>query len=91
MIPLCGRGREEVIQAGKSGEKEVVEEIVRENGEEVSRTKISEKILLISCDQKDCARQQAIPEMGSGELAWPVQGTITLKVWPAVGYLPQGS
>lgn len=82
--------QEEVIQAGKSGEKEVVEEIVRENGEEVSRTKISEKILSYPVTKKIVRGSKQVPEMGSGELAWPVQGTITSRFGPRWGTYHRG-
>ena len=47
MIPRCAPWEEKkkkVTQEGKSGEKQIVEEIVRENGKIISRTKVSETI-----------------------------------------------
>jgi murein DD-endopeptidase MepM/ murein hydrolase activator NlpD len=82
--------QEEVLQAGKSGEKEVIEEITRENGEEVARTKISEKILSYPVTKKIVRGNKQVPEMGSGELAWPVQGTITSKFGPRWGTYHRG-
>ncbi len=71
--------QEKVTQAGKSGEKEIVEQITRENGQEVSRKKLSEVILSYPVTQKIIRGSKEVPAMGSGELAWPVQGTITSK------------
>lgn len=82
--------QETVTQAGQSGQKEVVEEIMRENGQEVSRRKISERILSYPVTRKLVRGSKQVPEMGSGELAWPVQGTITSKFGPRWGSYHRG-
>jgi len=71
--------QETVTQEGKSGQKEVTEQISRENGKEVSRTKLSEKIISYPVTKKITRGNKQVPEMGSGEMVWPVQGTITSK------------
>ncbi len=69
--------QETVTQEGKSGQKEIVEQIVRENGKEVSRTKISETIISYPVAKKIVRGSKEVPAMGSGTLAWPCQGSIT--------------
>jgi murein DD-endopeptidase MepM/ murein hydrolase activator NlpD len=71
--------QEKVTQEGKSGEKEIVEQVIRENGKEVSRTKISERVISYPVAKKLIRGSKEVPAMGSGELVWPVQGTITSK------------
>ena len=82
--------QETVIQAGKSGQKEIVEEIQRENGQEVGRRRLSEKILSYPETRKVVKGNKQVPEMGSGELAWPVQGTITSNFGPRWGTYHRG-
>ncbi len=71
--------QETVTQEGKSGQKQIVERITRENGKEVSRTRISETVISHPVPKKLIRGNKQVPAMGSGELAWPVQGTITSK------------
>jgi len=71
--------QEKVIQWGKSGQKEITEQIIRENGKEVSRIRISEKIISYPVTKKIIRGTKQIPEMGSGQMAWPVNGTITSR------------
>jgi murein DD-endopeptidase MepM/ murein hydrolase activator NlpD/phosphosulfolactate phosphohydrolase-like enzyme len=71
--------QEKVTQAGKNGQKEVIEEISRENGKIVSRAKVSEKILSYPVTKKVIRGSKQVPAMGSGSMVWPVQGTITSK------------
>lgn len=69
--------QEKVIQEGKSGEKEITEQILRENGKEVQRIKISEKIISYPVTKKIVRGSKQVPAMGSGQMVWPVQGSIT--------------
>jgi murein DD-endopeptidase MepM/ murein hydrolase activator NlpD len=71
--------QETVTQQGKSGQKEIIEQVVRENGKEVSRTRISETVISHPVPKKLTRGNKQVPAMGSGELVWPVQGTITSK------------
>jgi murein DD-endopeptidase MepM/ murein hydrolase activator NlpD len=69
--------QETVIQAGKSGAKEVVQEITRENGKEVSRVTLSEKVISNPVTKKISRGSKQVPPMGSDDMVWPTQGSIT--------------
>lgn len=69
--------QETVIQAGRSGQKEVTQTIIRENGKEVGRITVSERILSEPVTRKLVRGSKQVPPMGSDEMAWPVQGQIT--------------
>ena len=69
--------QESVSQPGRSGQKEVTQEITRENGKEVSRVTMSERILSYPVTRKILRGSKRAPTMGSGQMAWPVQGTIS--------------
>lgn len=81
---------ETVLQAGKNGQKEVTQIVTRENGEEVSRVTLSERILSYPVTKKVLRGSKLVPTMGSGEMAWPVQGTITSRFGWRWGSLHQG-
>lgn len=81
---------ETVIQAGQSGQKEVTQIIRREDGEEVSRSTLSEKILSYPVTKKIRRGSKLVPTMGSGEMAWPLQGTITSRFGPRWGSFHYG-
>jgi len=69
--------QEKVIQYGKSGSKEITETIVRENGKEVSRTRVQERIISYPVVEEIVRGTKQVPAMGSGKLVWPVKGTVT--------------
>lgn len=69
--------QEEVLQEGESGVKEVTQQIIRENGKEISRVTVSEKILSYPVTRKVVRGSKQVPPMGSGEMAWPVRGEIS--------------
>ena len=69
--------QERVTQEGVSGRKEITQEIARENGKEISRVTISEKVLSYPVTCKLVRGSKQVPPMGSGQMAWPVQGQIT--------------
>lgn len=69
--------QETVTQHGESGEKEVTQEITRENGRETSRVTMQERVLSYPTTEKITRGSKQVPKMGSGQMAWPVQGTIT--------------
>ncbi len=82
--------QETVSQAGKSGQKEITQKITRENGKEVSRINVGERILSTPVVRKIVRGSKQVPTMGSGDLAWPVQGTITSYYGPRWGRMHQG-
>ena len=69
--------QESVIQAGRSGQKEITQEITRENGKEISRLTLNERILSYPLTRKISRGSKQVPAMGSGQMAWPCQGTIS--------------
>ena len=81
---------ETVLQAGKNGQKEVTQIIKREDGKEVSRVTLSETILSYPVIKKILRGSKQVPTMGSGQMAWPVQGTITSRFGPRWGSFHNG-
>lgn len=69
--------KETVTQYGESGEKEITQEVTRENGREVSRTTLRERIVSYPVTHKVIRGSRQVPPMGSGQMAWPLQGQIT--------------
>jgi murein DD-endopeptidase MepM/ murein hydrolase activator NlpD len=69
--------QETVSQAGRSGSKEISQEITRENGKETSRVTLSEKILSYPVTKKVSRGSKQVPPMGSDDMVWPTQGTIS--------------
>lgn len=69
--------QETVLQDGKSGAKEVSQEVVRENGKEVSRVTLNEKVISYPVTQRISRGSKQVPPMGSDEMVWPTQGSIT--------------
>ena len=69
--------QESVIQAGRSGQKEITQEITRENGKEVSRVTLGEKIRSYPVTRKITRGSKQVPAMGSGQMAWPAQGSVS--------------
>ncbi|HHX28773.1 MAG: peptidoglycan DD-metalloendopeptidase family protein [Bacillota bacterium] len=69
--------QETVIQAGRSGSKEITQEIIRENGKEMSRVTLNEKLLSYPVTKKISRGSKQVPPMGSEDMVWPIQGTIT--------------
>ncbi len=81
---------EKVTQAGRLGQKEVTEEIVRENGQIVSRVILYENILSQPVPQKVLKGTKQVPDMSSGSMLWPLQGTITSRFGYRWGAFHQG-
>ena len=69
--------QERVLVEGKNGEKLVTQEVVRENGQEVSRRVVDERILSYPVTRKVVRGSKQVPPLGSGQLAWPVKGRVT--------------
>ncbi len=82
--------QETVLQAGKNGQKQITQEISRIDGNEVARVTIEEKVLSYPVIRKIIRGSKQVPAMGSGEMAWPVQGTITSKFGMRWGRLHAG-
>jgi len=66
-----------ITQAGRNGQKEIVVEISRVNGEEVSRKLLSETLLSNPVTQIVVQGTKVVPDRGTGRLVWPVVGKIT--------------
>lgn len=82
--------QETVVQEGKNGTKEITQEISRENGKEVSRVVVKEEISSYPVTKKVIRGSKQVPAMGSDEMAWPVQGTITSNYGWRWGSFHQG-
>ncbi len=65
----------EITSPGLEGEKEVVSQVVTENGEEVERILVSEEIITEPQAQVETIGLKEPPSpIGTGRLLWPVQG-----------------
>lgn len=69
--------QETVTQRGVNGQKQITQEVTKENGKEVSRVTMGEQILSYPTTQKITRGSKQVPTMGSGQMAWPVQGSIS--------------
>lgn len=61
-----------VERAGVPGSKQVVEEVVRENGRVVRRTVVGERVLKPPQEQVVVQGTRAAPAVGTGVLGWPL-------------------
>ena len=69
------KGEQTVRSSGVNGQKQVVAEIVRQNGMEVSRKEISAKILSNPVNQVVIKGTRAVPALiGTGTYIYPVRG-----------------
>ncbi|HHY34729.1 MAG TPA: M23 family metallopeptidase [Firmicutes bacterium] len=69
--------QERVLVEGKNGQKLVTQEVIRENGQEVSRRTVDERILSYPLTRKVVRGSKQVPPMGSGQMVWPVKGRVT--------------
>lgn len=75
------RGQEQVKKAGVTGQKEVQYRIVEKNGQQIAKDVLAEKVTkepverIVSRGTKTMIASRG--DGGSGELAWPIQGTIS--------------
>ncbi len=69
----------DVLEKGKDGTKEITYHITRESGLEVTRNKVSEKVVEEPVTQLEVHGTAQVPNMGSGRFEWPVEdgGEIT--------------
>ena len=68
-----------VKQRGIPGYKEVVVEIHRKDGREVQRRILSEKIISEPVKQVVVRGSKLVPDLGTGQFAWPSPGSITSR------------
>ncbi len=68
------RTQTRVAEEGEFGRREVVYEVTRENGMEISEEKISEEIVKEPRNEIVAKGTANIPARGTGNFIWPVQG-----------------
>ncbi|MFM1653517.1 LysM peptidoglycan-binding domain-containing M23 family metallopeptidase [Brevibacillus sp. B_LB10_24] len=71
------KGETKIIQQGKEGKKLVRYQIVMENGQEVSKEVIDEKVLEKPVTKIVERGTKVIPSRGTGRLSWPAKGYIS--------------
>ncbi len=64
----------EVKEVGSDGEKEIVYQVERENGIEIERKVISEKVIKEPEPQVEIKGLKEPPSIGTGQFVWPVRG-----------------
>lgn len=80
-----------IQQRGRAGSKEVTWEIIRENGREVERKLLAEKVLAEPVTQVVAIGTKLPVAQGTGELRWPMnRGSITSRYGYRRGRLHQG-
>ena len=80
-----------VKSKGTNGEKDVVAEVVRNNGIEVSRTEISSTILAQPVSQVVLiGTKEPPPLIGTGNFIYPIRGTLTSRFGTRWGRLHSG-
>ncbi|MEW5919508.1 MAG: M23 family metallopeptidase [Bacillota bacterium] len=67
-------GQTKVLEKGVFGSRDVVYEVIRENGQEISREIVSSEIITEPVIQKVAQGTASIPSRGTGSFNWPVQG-----------------
>lgn len=65
--------QKEVLVEGREGEKELIYHVARENGQEVSRVKVSERIVEQPVTQVESWGTAQVPSVGTGQFIWPVE------------------
>jgi len=76
-----------VKQRGVYGQVEITELIRRINGRVVAREKVSEQLIRPPVEQIEVVGTKQIPELGTGQLVWPVLGTVTSRYgWRRGGF-----
>ncbi|MBW6462824.1 MAG: peptidoglycan DD-metalloendopeptidase family protein [Firmicutes bacterium] len=66
--------QKEILVEGEEGEKEVVFHVTRENGLEIDRIKVDEKILSEPVTRVEAWGTAQVPSIGTGQFIWPVDG-----------------
>ena len=63
-----------IVEEGKPGVKEIEYQITRENGKEISREIVTQKVIAEPEPQLVAKGTSDIPSKGTGNFLWPVQG-----------------
>ncbi|HAP32665.1 MAG TPA: hypothetical protein DCQ14_06415 [Firmicutes bacterium] len=67
-------GQTEVLEKGVFGSRDIVYEVIRENGQERSREIVSSVVISEPVAQKVARGTASIPSRGTGSFIWPVRG-----------------
>jgi len=67
-------GQTEVLERGVHGSRDIVYEVIRENGRERSREKVSSVVTSEPVAQRVARGTAGVPSRGTGSFRWPVQG-----------------
>ncbi|MEL7655222.1 MAG: M23 family metallopeptidase, partial [Bacillota bacterium] len=85
------KNEQTVKSRGSNGEKDVVAEVIRNNGIEVSRTEISASILTQPVSQVVLVgTKEPPPLIGTGSFIYPIRGTLTSRYGTRWGRLHSG-
>lgn len=71
--------QQDVVEPGEEGTKEITYHVTRENGIEVERRKVKERVVKEPVTQVEVHGTAQVPNIGSGRFVWPVEdgGEIT--------------
>ncbi len=85
------KGEQTVKSAGVKGQRQVVAEIVRNNGEEVSRNELSSNIISEPKNQVVLNGTKDLPPLiGTGKFIYPTRGTLTSRFGTRWGRMHNG-
>lgn len=85
------KGEQTVKSRGIKGQREIVAEIVRNNGTEVSRNELSSKVISDPVSQVVLQGTKALPPLiGTGTFIYPTRGTLTSRFGTRWGRLHAG-
>ncbi len=85
------KGEETVKSSGTKGQRQVVAQIVRHNGEEVSRNELSSKVLSEPKSQVVLKGTKDLPPlMGTGRFIYPTRGRLSSGFGPRWGRMHNG-
>ncbi|GAB1475939.1 hypothetical protein MASR2M70_07710 [Bacillota bacterium] len=85
------KGEQTVKSAGVKGQRQVVAEIVRNNGEEVSRNELSSKTISEPRNQVVLNGTKELPPLiGTGKFIYPTRGTLTSRFGSRWGRMHNG-
>ena len=85
------KGEQTVKSSGVKGQRQVVAQIVRNNGDEVSRNELSSKIISEPKAQVVLKGTKDLPPLiGTGSFIYPTRGTLTSRFGPRWGRMHNG-
>jgi murein DD-endopeptidase MepM/ murein hydrolase activator NlpD len=85
------KGEQTIKSSGKSGQKEVVAEIVRENGTEVKREELSAVVVSAPVSQVVLKGTKELPPLiGTGTFIYPTRGTLSSRFGTRWGRMHYG-